>query len=152
MSPSVTGRVGRGNPADAPVASPAAIALANSVTTTAIQDRAAVILNRPLSAEELAWVVERFFVALDETLDMLIGSRPKAPAGDELDKLLLSRGQIAHVWSVEDVLEVRPDLTEGEAWFVLQLVDDQKDASLGITWDTLTDAASQLFPEEGGAA
>jgi hypothetical protein len=59
---------------------------------------------------------------------------------------LTLRKQIAHIWSVEDVQEVRPDLDEAQAWCVLQEVDRQKDAALGITWLTLEVAAEALYP------
>ena len=74
-------------------------------------------------------------------------------SGIDLYDLLYERRQIAHIWSIEDVLEVRPDLSEEQAWEVLQKVDAKKDASVGITWDTLRLHADWLFPEEqtGGA-
>jgi hypothetical protein len=66
--------------------------------------------------------------------------------------LLAKRRQIAHIWSVEDVRDVRPDLDDEQAWSVLQLIDDQKDATQGITWETLAVAAAVLYPEEGDAS
>ena len=63
----------------------------------------------------------------------------------DLHAILTARRQIAHIWSVEDVQSVRPDLSEEQAWEVLQFVDRHKDAELGITWLTLTMAAEHLF-------
>ena len=63
----------------------------------------------------------------------------------DIHELLEARRQIAHLWSVEDLQSVRPDLTEEQAWEVLQNVDHHKDAELGITWFTLEMAAEQLF-------
>ncbi len=83
MSPRVTGRVGRGNPADATAASPAVLALADSVTTDAIQARGRGLIGRSIDADEMAWVVQRFFAALDETLDTLVGSLPKRNSLEE---------------------------------------------------------------------
>ena len=81
-------------------------------------------------------------VALDEVLENFVDE-------DEIDidihELLAQHRQIAHIWSVEDVQSVRPDLTEDQAWEVLQNVDDHKDAELGITWLTLEMAAEQRF-------
>ena len=78
-------------------------------------------------------------------------------AGTEVNvhELLASRGQIALVWGVEDVQEVRPDLTDEQAWQVLQRVEHKHDATLGITWDTLEWApricsAPPLKPPRGG--
>jgi hypothetical protein len=66
---------------------------------------------------------------------------------DDIDipTLLAERKLIASLWGVEDVQEVRPDLTEAQAWEVLQHVDRRMDASLGITWDNLEWAAEELF-------
>jgi hypothetical protein len=152
MSPRVTGRVGRGNPAGAPAVGLTAQGLLYAATIGSVQDLASDKLGRDLSASEIEWVAQRLTLAASEALDTLIGSLPMASARDELHDVLARRRQIAHVWSVEDVLEVRPDLNEDEAWKVLQLVDRNLDATIGITWETLIDAASILFPEEGGAA
>lgn len=80
-------------------------------------------------------------------------SRERHAPGQRLDilELLEYCRQIAHIWGVEDVQEVRPNLDKAQAWKVLQEVDRCKDASLGITWDTLTCAAECLYPEKGGA-
>jgi hypothetical protein len=88
------------------------------------------------------------------------GRGRKLPAGkpatsgvaDSLKQHLKQRRQIALVWTVDDVLSVRPDLSGDQAWTVLQLVDDQHDASLGVTWETIEDAAQSLFPQKGGVA
>ncbi|WP_422923304.1 hypothetical protein [Singulisphaera sp. PoT] len=81
-------------------------------------------------------------------LDDAEGAKPHpAPAEADIRALLARRGQIAAVWRVEDVQAIRPDLDDGRAWQVLAAVEDQLDASLGITWDTLKDAAICLFGE-----
>jgi len=59
--------------------------------------------------------------------------------------LLAERRQIAVIWSVEDVQEVRPDLSEDQGWDVLQVVQRRHDATLGVTWDTLEWVARDLF-------
>ena len=68
-------------------------------------------------------------------------------AGTEIDlhELLAARGQIAHLWSVEDVQEVRPDLTKIQAWDVLSEVRRTLDATLGVNWLTLELTAEDLF-------
>ena len=69
---------------------------------------------------------------------------------DEVDihGTLKNRRQIAVIWSVDDVLEIRPDLTEDEAWNVLQAVEDDHDANVGICWDVLEYHANCLFGPE----
>jgi len=63
----------------------------------------------------------------------------------DIDALLADRKQIALIWSIEDVQEVRPDLTDEQAWEVLQQVKNDHDATLGVTWDTLEWVAKDLF-------
>lgn len=48
---------------------------------------------------------------------------------------------ITIVWSVDDVLNVAPDLSEEQARQVLQVVREEHDADVGITWDVIADAA-----------
>jgi hypothetical protein len=72
----------------------------------------------------------------------------------DIDALLADRKQIALIWSIEDVQEVRPDLTDKQAWEVLQQVKSHHDATLGVTWETLEWVAQDLFgdaPETGHA-
>lgn len=68
-------------------------------------------------------------------------------AGTEIDlhELLAGHRKIAVVWCIEDVQDVRPDLTDEQAWKVLQLVKRTHDCNYGITWLTLEIAAEQLF-------
>jgi hypothetical protein len=70
---------------------------------------------------------------------------PVEPPETDIHALLAERRQIAHIWSTEDVQSVRPDLSEEQAWDVLQNVDHHKDAELGITWLTLEMTAEHLF-------
>lgn len=71
------------------------------------------------------------------------------PEEDEIDVdlrgLLAEQRQIAIVWSVEDVQEVRPDLNADQAWEVLQQVRHGHDATIGINWDVLSCHAQMLF-------
>jgi hypothetical protein len=67
------------------------------------------------------------------------------PAEIDIHALLAARRQIASVWSVEDVQEVRPDLTKDQSWEVLQQAKDQHNADIGISWDVLQMHAAELF-------
>ncbi len=64
---------------------------------------------------------------------------------NDVHKYLAQSQQIGIVWSIEDVQEVRPDLTNAQAWEVLQLVERCHDANFGVSWDTLDMAAQTLF-------
>jgi hypothetical protein len=70
---------------------------------------------------------------------------PSQPRDIDIDALLAKRQQIAHIWSIEDVQGIRPDLSDDQCWEVLQHVDHHKDAELGITWLTLEMASEHLF-------
>jgi hypothetical protein len=52
-------------------------------------------------------------------------------------------------WHIDDVKELRPDLSDAQARVVLEHARDQHDASIGINWDVLTFHADDLFPMEG---
>ncbi len=54
---------------------------------------------------------------------------------------------IAIVWHIDDVLQVRPDLSREQAFQVLKQAKDNHDANIGINWDVLTDCAESLFAE-----
>ena len=56
--------------------------------------------------------------------------------------------QIAIIWSIEDVHSVRPDLTDEQAFDVLQAVERRHDATIGVNWDTLSHHAESLFPAQ----
>ena len=66
------------------------------------------------------------------------------PAEIDVHVLLAPRRQIASIWSIEDVQEVRPDLTDDQAWEVLQQVERAHDATIGINWDVLSCHADML--------
>ena len=57
------------------------------------------------------------------------------------------RYAMAIVWQIDDVLSVRPDLTEEQAAEVLGAVEAGHDATIGVSWDTLEIYADQMYPE-----
>ena len=54
--------------------------------------------------------------------------------------------QIAIIWDIEDVQDIRPDLSDTQAMEVLLEVEHRHDSSIGISWDTLDIWAQELFP------
>jgi hypothetical protein len=65
------------------------------------------------------------------------------------------RREVAIRWHIEDVLQIRPDLSEAQAWQVLQWAEKTHDAGIGINWHTLESDTVALFgpePKEGDAA
>ena len=53
---------------------------------------------------------------------------------------------IAIIWGIEDVQEVRGDLSDDQAWMVLQGLERNHDCEIGITWDVIEFFAEELFP------
>ena len=70
---------------------------------------------------------------------------------EQLPKRLATHGYIATLWHIDDVLEVRSDLTPEQCIEVLKECERQHDATIGINWDVLSFHADELFPQ-GGAS
>ena len=54
---------------------------------------------------------------------------------------------IAIEWCIDDVWEMRPDLTSDQAWEVLKAIVDRHDANIGINWEYIEAVADDLYPE-----
>ena len=64
---------------------------------------------------------------------------------DQTHATLAERREVAIIWCLEDVKEVRPDLDDDQCWQVLQNVKRHHDATIGVNWDVLDCVASLLF-------
>jgi hypothetical protein len=66
---------------------------------------------------------------------------------DDIDiHAVLAKGhQIAIVWSVQDVQQLHPDLSDEQAWQVLRDIEHNHDCNQGVTWDLIDWVASQMF-------
>ena len=67
----------------------------------------------------------------------------------QVHALLAKQHKIAIIWCIEDVRGLRPDLSDEQAWEVLQQVEDIHDAEYGVSWTTLETIADDMFPENG---
>lgn len=74
-------------------------------------------------------------------LKQLVNSEERMEAADRYNPAT----QMAIIWSVEDVLEVRPELSEDQAMEVLLAVRDHHDATVGVSWVSLECWADDLF-------
>ena len=63
----------------------------------------------------------------------------------DIDALLAERRQVAVIWNIEDVREIRPDLSDDQCWEVLEFARQKHDCELGLSWTTLECAADTLF-------
>jgi hypothetical protein len=64
----------------------------------------------------------------------------------DIHDLLAERRQVAVVWSVEDVQSVRPDLTDEQAWEILQQCRKVHDCEIGFSWLLIETVADDLYP------
>jgi hypothetical protein len=74
----------------------------------------------------------------------------------DIHELLAQERKIAHIWGIDDVQCIRPDLDDDQAWQVLQDIERHLDSQYGICFDTLEIMADELYgpapettPEEG---
>ena len=63
----------------------------------------------------------------------------------DIHATLAERREIAIIWCIDDVKEVRPDLNEDQCWQVLQHAKRHYDATVGISWEVLDIVAGILF-------
>ena len=74
-------------------------------------------------------------------LRSIVSSEERMEAVDRYDPAT----QIVIVWSIEDILERRHDLTSEQAKEVLDLVNRRHDCNYGVSWETLDYCAGELF-------
>jgi hypothetical protein len=66
---------------------------------------------------------------------------------EQIDEELKLQGYVASLWHIEDVKEVRPDVTDAQAMQVLEHCINKHDAEIGINWLVLETVADLLFPK-----
>ena len=74
-------------------------------------------------------------------------TRTATPTAADIHRILTERNQIAIIWDIEDVQSLRPELTDEQAWQVLENAARHHDAGIGINWEVLEATAECLFPE-----
>lgn len=62
----------------------------------------------------------------------------------------VKHNSISVKWDITDVQShnIRPDLTNEQAYHVLETVQRKHDANIGINWDIIKDWANALYPEK----
>ena len=56
--------------------------------------------------------------------------------------------QISIIWEVNDILIQNPLLTRKEAMDVLEHIDNNHDANIGVNWDTIEIDIKYRYPEK----
>lgn len=69
----------------------------------------------------------------------------------DVHRLLGNAREIAVVWEIDDVLVLRPDLNDDQAWLVLQHAQRCHDAGVGLNWESIESAAESLYGPEPDA-
>jgi len=69
------------------------------------------------------------------------------PTPINVRELLARRRQVAVIWSIEDVQAVRAELSEEQAWDVLQECRRRHDYEYDFTWTLIELTANELFPK-----
>jgi hypothetical protein len=70
----------------------------------------------------------------------------------DIDALLAANRRIGIVWNVQLVLDERPDLTDDEAWTVLQACQPHFEEFTDPMRETIRQRADDLFPKLNGKA
>jgi hypothetical protein len=63
----------------------------------------------------------------------------------DLDEALEERRQVAVIWSIDHVREIRPDLSADQSWEVLTTCRARWGSCQGIDWQTIEKTAEELF-------
>jgi hypothetical protein len=64
----------------------------------------------------------------------------------DIEAHLASRSQIASIWSVEDVRTRSPNLSDDQAWQVLQIAAQRYDRTGQLGWKTIQKVLAELYP------
>ena len=66
----------------------------------------------------------------------------------EVNKIPKDRRVLKVPWHIDDVHNIREDLTAEQCAEGLEAVSDNYDAEVGVNWDVISWYAEDLFPEE----
>jgi hypothetical protein len=73
-------------------------------------------------------------------------TKKEVSALQQIKDLAQENGFAVLIWMPDDVKRMRSDLTKAEAQQVLDHVENNHDANIGVNWDTLKWTADDLFP------
>ena len=66
----------------------------------------------------------------------------------DIKRQLAEQKCVAVIWSVDDVKSLNPDLTDEDAWRVLQSAERYPDPQTGINWNTLQNEIEWFVAEQ----
>lgn len=65
----------------------------------------------------------------------------------ELKNAILEyQNEVAIIWTTEEVMMIRPDLNKEQSLKILNFIKEKYDPNIGVTWETLKNAANILYP------
>jgi hypothetical protein len=94
----------------------------------------------PLDADDEAELIRQLKLAPHGNADL-----SELDIDNLIQELLRRQRQVAVIWSIVDVKSVRPDLSDDQAFEVLQQCMNQHDCEWGFTWTFIKDVAQELF-------
>lgn len=65
----------------------------------------------------------------------------------DIHTALAPKRQVAVIWSMQDVQSIRPDLTDDQAWGVLQRCRLVHDCETGFNWLFIEAVAGGMYPQ-----
>jgi hypothetical protein len=116
-------------------------------TTASLRKEHASLLRKELNAEHL----RPYFVELSRLVAAALDHAAQLESRD-INEILTSQRKIGHIWGTEDVLGLRSDLTDDQAWEVLQEAGRRLDSGQRVTWDMLKELSDELFQIDGRPA
>lgn len=104
---------------------------------------AAVINGKELPAKIMTEEVANFELKIKEFMALILEAKNPFDV-----KLVNLENEIAITWSIEDVLDERPDLSRAKAKKVLESAYNKHDAATGVNWEVISFWADELFPKK----
>jgi hypothetical protein len=118
------------------------INLAHRVTHDELNRDIAELLRNGLGDILIDYSDAAEILAIDDPVDGTLHKRL------DVHQFLDTNREIAVIWEVDDVLVLRPELTDDQAWQVLQHAKRHHDAGIGLNWESLEAAAEALYGPE----
>ena len=103
------------------------------------------LFQKPSSSN---WTVRGNVLPTPDQLEELAESSDWEKWRKEVNKIPKDRRVLEVPWHIDDVHDIREDLTAEQCAEVLEAVGDNHDSEIGVNWDVISFWAEDLFPEK----
>jgi len=103
------------------------------------------LFQKPSSSD---WTVRGSVPPTPDQLEELAESSDWEKWRKEVNKIPKDRRVLEVPWHIDDVHDIREDLTAEQCAEVLEAVGDNHDSEIGVNWDVISFWAEDLFPEK----